>query len=184
MKRLLGLVAIAVTLGACLSPFGARETQRTRYYTLTIPGEPKGGLPGPLRLGQFSVDPAYSSARLAYRTSPYRLDYYVFHRWAADPRHLVAIAMRDYLERFKTDRDGPPIDLAAHLRVIEEDEQESQRRGAIALDVKATRGGKVVLERLYAESEPAASGRPEAVAEAISKSLGRILDQVVEELGR
>ena len=180
MKRIVGLMgSVALLLNAC--SFASRGLPDNRYYTLTVPGKPTGRLAGRVKLGAFSIDEAYKTARMAYRSSPYRLDYYSYHRWAADPRSLLAAASRDYLEQAES--EGPPIEVRAHIRKIEELDDSGGWQGVLAVDLEL-RGQGIVVEKSYAESEPARERSPEAVAEAISRALGKILDQAVADAGR
>jgi ABC-type uncharacterized transport system auxiliary subunit len=172
-------VLVALALGGCSL---ARATPEVRYYTLALAGTPPR-LAAPVHAGTLGVDPPYATERIAYRTSPYRLDYYTYHRWAADPRTIVRTAARDYLERAAPAGGAEPYELTGHLRRIEEvDVPGGGRRGELALDLTVTRGGAVVLARSFAESEPAAEATSEAVAAALSRALARILDAVIAEL--
>ncbi len=180
MRRRAGLTALAIVLGACAL---TRRTPEMRYYTLAVPGVPPARLPAPLTVGAFTADEPYGTPRLAYRTSPYRLDYYVYHRWAADPRRVVAAAARDYLERAAPVADGSPLELTGHVRRLEEVDAADGCQAVLALDVRLERAGRVLLARPYADTEPAEACRPEAVAAALSLALGRILDRVVADLG-
>lgn len=173
------LALAALTAGACGF---VRRTPEIRYYVLEVPGSPPVRLDAPVRLGAFSADPPYASARIAYRTSPYRLDYYTYHRWAADPRQMVAAAARDYLERAASRDGGPPYVIEGNVRRLEEVDEAHGRVGAIALEVRVRQDERVVLEGAYAETEPAQSRSREDVAAALSRGLGRILDQIAGEL--
>ena len=178
--RRASLAVLGAALVGCLV---ARPAPEMHYYTLAVPGAPAAGLPAPITVGAFTAEAPYATARLAYRTSPYALDYYVYHRWAADPRRLVAAAARDYLERAPTSAAGPPIALTGHIRHLEELDTTEGRRATLALDVRVVQEGRVLLARAYTETEPADARRPEAVAAALSRALGRVLDRVVRDLG-
>lgn len=180
-RRACAILLIAVTLSACSL---ASRTPEIRYYTLAIPADPPGPLPAPLQVGAFTVDPPYASARLAYRTSPYRLEYYTYHRWAAEPRIMVALAVRDALERAVVTGTGAPLELTGNVRRIEEVDRASGWSGELVLDVRIARAGSVVLDRVYAETEPAESRNPEAVVAALSRALHRILVRVCADLPR
>ncbi len=158
-----------------------RTQPHVHYYTLTLTGAPATALPAPVVVTGFSADEPYATARLAYRSSPYRLDYYTYHRWAADPRNLVRAAARDYFDRAVTG-PGLPFEIEGNIRRFEEVDDPAGWQGALALDVKVTRGGTVVLQRAYSETEPAAAKNGEAVAAALSRALQRVLDQVAAEL--
>ena len=180
MRRAL-LVLACAALSAC-SVLGSRPTPETRYYTLTVPGEPAVRLARAVKIGTFTIDQPYASERFAYRTSPYALEYYTYHRWAGNPRTIVAAAARDYVERAAAPGAHPSLEMQGHIRRLEEVDEPAAWSGAVAMDVVVTRDGTVVLERSYAEAEPAEKRNPEAVAAALSRALGRILDQVLRDV--
>jgi ABC-type uncharacterized transport system auxiliary subunit len=175
--------AVVVAFLAALLACATRRVPEMRYYTLSVPGTP-AALPEPVHVGRFAADEAYATARLAYRSSPYRIDYYVYHRWAADPRSLMAGAARDYLARAPVAGEGPPLELVARIRRLEEVDDEAGRRGALALEVEVRRGGALVLARGFEAEEPAAGAGPEAVVAALSRAVGRVLDEVIAALPR
>ena len=49
--------------------------------------------------------------------------------------------------------------------------------------MRAAQDGRVVLAHVHTETEAADGRRPEAIAAALSRALGRILDRVVRDLG-
>ncbi len=177
LRPMAAALLLAIISGC--SPFTSQ--QQIRYYTLALPQAAAPALDAPVVTGTFTADEPYATARLAFRTSPYRLDYYTYHRWAGDPRNLVRAAVRDYFER-ATSGSSTPFEIEGNIRRIEEVDDPAGWHGDLALDVKVARGGSVVLERAFRESEPAEARNPEAVAAALSRALKRVLDQVAGEL--
>lgn len=180
MTRSTMLVLAAVALAGCSL---GRTLPHIRYYTLAIPAAPATRLDAPVHVGAITSDQPYATERVAYRSSPYQLDYYTYHRWAADPRELVRTVMRDYFER-AGGTGGVPFEIQGNIRRLEEVDDPAGWRGALELDVRVTRGGAVLVERTFSETEPAESRRPEAIAAALSRALQRILDQVLAEAAR
>lgn len=185
-RRALGiaLAACALVGGAagCLSP---RSMPAMVYYTLAPPGEPSARLPGPIRVERFEVDAAYSPVRLAHRSSPYRLEYYSFHRWAGTPEDAVTGAVRGYLGGAAVapgEADDAALTISGAVRVLEERAEPSGRSGVLAIDFDVHRGGVLVLERGYRETEPAEAATPEATVAALSRALARMLDHLVEDV--
>jgi hypothetical protein len=76
----------------------------------------------------------------------------------------------------------PPFEVTGHIRRLEEIDDPQQWSAAIGLDLTVSRAGAVLLQKSYAETEPAEKRNPEAVAAALSRALGRILDQMLREL--
>jgi ABC-type uncharacterized transport system auxiliary subunit len=172
---------MALGLGACSL---AGRTPEMRYYVLALPEPATPQLSAPIRVDGLTVEEPYTGRQIAYRTSPYRLDYYSYHRWAGRPQSVVGSAVRDYLERATRGDDGPPIEITAHIRRLEEVDAPDGWFADLALDVTARRDGEVVLEHAYAEREPAAVRNPEAVVAAMSRALARILEQLVSALAQ
>jgi uncharacterized lipoprotein YmbA len=170
----------AAGLFACIGPSRAPATV---YYTLVVPGTPPRALPGRVQVGAFGVEAPYAGARLAYRTSPFRMEYYSFHRWAAGSASAaVTAAVRDYLDRARAPQDGPLLRVDGRVRRLEELDEGGGRRGVVAIDFSVQRGGRPWLERSYEDSEPARAATPEAVVAAMSEALGRILERLVDDL--
>ena len=176
------IVAAAVIVVSIAGCFLRQSPPRMRYYTLTPPGRPVTTLPGPVHVAVFTADEPYTSARLAYRSSPYRLSYYGYHRWAAGPRSLVANAVRDYLRQAVTEETPPPFEVTGHILRLEEVDESTGWYGVLAIDLRIRRGGRVLVDGTYAESEAATAHNPEAVVAALSRALGRILDRALSEL--
>ncbi len=174
MTRRLWLATLVVVAGCSL----ARTTPSTSWYLLAVPGAPIV-MPAPVRVGPFVAEQAYGSSRFAYRTSPYELDYYQYHRWASPPRALVAGAVRDALV---SSGDGTPIEVDGVVRRLEALESGKDASGSISLALRATRGGEVVVENVYEETVPATSRRPKDVAEALSVGLRRVLERFRDDV--
>lgn len=177
----LALVVACVAL-APLGCLTRRSAPKAIYYTLTSTGTPAVALPGPVRVGSFSADEPYASTRLAYRSSPYRIEYYNFHRWAGSPASLVSAALRDFMARAPAVEDGPPLLVTGNLRQLEELDLSEAWKGAIAVDVRVERDGVPWLQRSYEETETAAARNPEAVVAAMSNALTRIMERLAADL--
>ncbi len=176
MTRRHWLLGLAVVMAGCSL---ARTPPDMSWYLLTVPGEPIM-MPAPVRVGPFTAEQAYASSRLAYRTSPYQLDYYLYHRWAAQPRALVGQAVRDALA--SPPGDAAPIDVEGVVRRLEAVEDGQNATGALTLALRAARGANVVVENVYEEQVPAATRRPKDVAEALSAALRRVLERFRDDV--
>jgi hypothetical protein len=153
------------------------------YYTLAVLGSPPAGVPGRVEVGTFTADEIYETPRLAYRTSPFQIQYYTFHRWAAgSSENAVSAAVRDYLASATDAGSAPPVRIDGHLRRIEEVDADGQRSGIVVLELSASCGDAPCLTHAYEDSERAEEDTPEAVVAAMSRALGRILDRFVADL--
>lgn len=177
MTRRLWLCGLLVAVAGCSL---GRTPPQMSWYLLMVPGEPIM-MPAPVRVGPFTAEQAYASSRLAYRTSPYELDYYLYHRWAAQPRALIAQAVRDAL--VSPPGGAPtPLEIEGAVRRLEAVEDGPNATGALTLALRATRGADVVVEHVYEEQVPASSRRPKDVAEALSAALRRVLERFRDDV--
>ncbi|MCW5891297.1 MAG: membrane integrity-associated transporter subunit PqiC [bacterium] len=172
MTRLLVALALAAALVSGCSL--ARETPAVRYYVLALEPAAPTAMPGPVRVGTFTADPAYGSARMAVRPSPYRIDYSSYHRWAAPPRSLVAATVRDYYAHVPDD-GRTYLDVEGQVRRLETVRDGQGERAVIDVQLRAVRGGEVLVDRVYAEEEPLDGKGADAAAAATSRALGRAL---------
>jgi len=177
-RATLALLCLALVAGCAL----AARTPEMHYYVLAAADDVAVRLQAPVKLGTFTVADPYLTRQIAYRTSPYQLAYYNYHRWAGSPEALVANAVREHLERATRAAGGPPLAVSGHVRRLEEVDDPAGWQGAIALDLTVRLGDAVLLERSYTETEPAGTHNPEAVVAALSRALTRIMEQVVATL--
>ena len=104
---LLGLLAPLALLAAC-----GGKLPETRYYQLaadaprTASATETGRGELVLVLEPLSADDAYQDERIVYRTGPYRLDYYQYHRWSASPGVMITGYLEDALDGLIGDRIG------------------------------------------------------------------------------
>ena len=178
MRSRLARIVPLLAMTACAL---TQPTPQTHYYLLAIQGTAPGHLPAPVRVHPFTIDPALAGERIAYQTHPNRLDRYTFHRWATDPRAVVTTAVRDYLESVASS-SGTPLEVDGHIRRLFERDEETGRSGVLTLDLTVRQGDRGLLAHTYDENEPSVKAGPEAAVEALSRALGRILDDVIGRL--
>ncbi len=178
---LLAVLFEVIFLGAC-----AGKLPETRFYQLApAPStqQPTGDVT--LVVEPLATDPAYDDERIVYRTTPYRLDYYQYHRWSSPPGAMVG----NYLERALEDSgkfrsvvreisaDAPAV-LGGRVIAIEEvDTSKSNWRGRIVIELTLSdaRTGTLLWTQQYDETEPLPSQSPEGLAKALSAAMGRIV---------
>lgn len=174
----------AVIAIAALVACGGTAPQ-VRYYQLAVdsPVTPPSGTQV-IAVTALTSHSAYDDERIVYRKSPYRLDYYSYHRWSATPGVLVAGFLEQALSRtgaFKAVVGEASPDaawvLGGSIAAIEEiDRTPSHWQGRIALDLTLTdpATGAVVWAQRFEETESLAIQSPEGLARALSIALDRI----------
>jgi ABC-type uncharacterized transport system auxiliary subunit len=153
----------------------------TRYYQLAAPTSQAARGDLVIALEPFETDSGYDDDRIVYRATPYRLDYYHYHRWSASPGVLVGNFFEQALERsgrFRAVvRDGSPLVVRGRVVAIEEVDQSKTRwLGRIVLELALvdTRTGATLWSQDFEETEPLRIQSPEGLAQALSIALGRI----------
>lgn len=186
MNTSLILIAIlfeVLALGGC-----AGKLPETRFYQ--IAAEPRVAPPAgdiTLVVEPLSTDPAYDDERIVYRTTPYRLDYYQYHRWSAPPGAMVGNYLEQALEnsgKFRSvareiSADAPAV-LGGRVIAIEEiDTSKSSWRGRIVIELTLSdaRTGVALWTEQYDETEPLASQTPEGLAKGLSAAMARIVSR-------
>lgn len=167
----------------------------TRHYQLAAPApapapaDDRGDLV--IAIEPFAVEDAYQDERIVYRTSPYRLDYYHYHRWSAPPGVLIAGYLEQALEqsgRFRAvvrEPGGATAVLGGRVVAIEEvDESRTRWLGRIVLELtlEDARTGALLWTEQLAETEPLAAQSPEGLARALSAAMARIAARAIPEI--
>lgn len=181
------LALAALMLAAC-----AGKVPETRFYQLAAPATPTPAPRNPqgvvLAIEPLETDPAYDDERIVYRLTPYRLDYYNYHRWSSAPGTLVA----EYLER-AFERSGnfrsvtreaaaSSVTLGGRVVAIEEvDKSKTSWVGRVVVELRLTdtATGEVLWTEQYEEDEPLPEQSPEGLAMGLSKALRRIADRAL-----
>jgi len=175
----------------------ARSTPATRYYQLVAPASvaaPDQTGSAILAVEAFETDGPYDDARIVYRESRYRLDYYHYHRWAAAPGALVADFLRDAYGRSgrfrrvvaEADADSTVVLTGRVIALEEIDRQDGrwQARVALELALRDAAGGELVWSERLEETEPIQQRSPEGVARALSTAMARIAARTAPAIAR
>src|SRR5678815_4738577 len=138
MRRAAVLRLACLLLGASLAAgcLGGKRAPQIRYYTVAV-GQGSTHLPFAVRVGAFGAAPPYRSTRIALRRSKYRLDYYDFNRWAANPQSLIAAAVQNYFDRIGTPTAVSPITVTGRIDRLEAVQHGNDLRAAAAITFDA-----------------------------------------------
>jgi ABC-type uncharacterized transport system auxiliary subunit len=185
-----GLTVWTVVYSGCSL---AKPRPAIHYYTLAVnlPEVTPRAATHSLVVRTFSARDPYNQERLVYRSSPYQLDLYDSHRWAALPAEQVADWTRRYLRasglfaRVSPTADGSPdLALSGRIRQFEEVDHEQTWDATLSIDFWLTRTDQraPLWFQSYAVTQQAAKRNPAAIAEAMSRSLENILGRLVADL--
>jgi ABC-type uncharacterized transport system auxiliary subunit len=179
------IAALITVLGAACGG----KIAETRYYQLSQPeSRPRGGS-AILVLESLSTDAAYDDQRIVYRTTPFRLDYYDYHRWTSSPGVMIGNYLEQALETGGTFRavvremtpDAPAVLTGRVLAIEEVDRSRTEWLGRIAIELvlSDTHTGAILWTERIEDSEPLRQQNPEGLAQALSTAMSRIVAKVV-----
>ncbi len=180
MKSLLLVLVLAAA--AC-----GGKLPETRYYQLSPPQTQVKGGDTLLVLEALETDAAYDDERIVYRTTPYRLDYYQYHRWSASPGVMIGNFLEQAFERsgkfssvVRQPTEAAPVVLTGRVVVIEEvDSSKTSWTGRIVIELALSdaQTSAPLWTQQFEESEPLTVQTPEGLAQALSKATQRIADR-------
>jgi len=180
-------LSVALEMAAC----GGRVPE-VRYYQL-------GAVSTSARVGRavLAIEPLevasdYADDRIVYRVNPYRLDYYDYHRWSAEPGILVANYLERALEasgRFRAvvraRSSETSVVLGGRIAAIEEvDVSHARWEGRLVLELylEDVASGKVLWSHQFEETEPMQVQSPEGLARALGAAMARISARIAPEV--
>ncbi len=177
-------IVLLLVLAVLALPACGGKLPETRYYQLAAPA-PSAASHGDavLVLETLQTDAAYDDERIVYRTNPYRLDYYNYHRWSAAPGTLVGNFLETAFERTGKFRavvrelaPNAAVILGGRVVAIEEVDSPAQWTGRLVVELTLTdsRSGEPLWSEQLEETEPLAARSPEGLAKALSIAMTRI----------
>lgn len=176
---------LSAAIVACTASCGSLPP--THFYRLSVAPASLARTPiaGVLSLQSVEADTVYSDDRIVYRSSPYRLDYYNYHRWAAPPATLLADALRAGYDRSGLFRRvvtefhaSPDAVLSARLTAFDEVDR-SATSWIAQLDVELwitdPESSAVLWRQQFTETEPIQTRSPEGLAAALSRAMAKVV---------
>lgn len=203
LRVILSALLIVTTMSMAL---GCKSTPEVRHYQLNLV-ESQSNLSGAssgktsnasattgkvLGVDMLRAETAYDDMRIVYRKSPYRVDYYHYHRWSAPPSLMLTDVLRDGLSQTGafgrvTNGYGRDVDAVLRGRVVaieevDKSETEWEARVVLDLELEQVTTGEVLWSRTLSQSETVEERNPEGVTIAASKAMGKIIVEMLPEL--
>lgn len=193
-RRLLAAIATALVGGGC-SALAPPRSEPVTLHVLTAKPPPRmtaatrGAV---IEIAPVRAWPGYDTPQIAYRKSPFELDYFADNRWADAPARMLTPLLARAVEEggsFHAVLQGPSVATAdfrldAELVRLVQDFSAPPSREELVLRVQLTdvRGRKVVAARVFEEVEPAPTDNAAGGVIAANVALQRALPRVVEFL--
>ncbi|MFW5968731.1 MAG: ABC-type transport auxiliary lipoprotein family protein [Persicimonas sp.] len=188
------LLALLVAMLLVPVMHGCRSTPETVHYRLDLDvdqvEQTESDRPA-LALEQLSVDAAYDETQIAYRSSPYKLERYYYHRWAAPPGLLLTDAMREAYSatgRFRSVTSGSvarsDMVLSGQVVALEEiDVTDEEWQGRIVLELRLRDAvtGDLLWSETIEKRRDLDDRSPAGLAAALSESIGDVVEETSAE---
>lgn len=191
------LVGFSLLLGACLNL--KQPSNKIEFYTLEYdPPQISGLTPLPLviRMERFSVAPIYNTNRIIYRDRSFKREAYVYHKWRTDPGNLVAYFLsRDIKESglFKavlSSDSGFPTSyiLGGSVDEFFESDTEKTWKAVLSLSIilmaenEPDISKRIMFQKAYRAEKACKQKNPRALAEAMSRAMAKISQEVIKDI--
>ena len=194
MKRnkLLFWVAVSLCFLLCSCSL-TKPRPEVHHYTLTlhVPEVSSSTAKATLLVRTFSAHDPYNQERLVYRSSPYLMDFYNYHRWAASPTEQLSDWTRKYMRSsglfslvYPTGEGIADFTLHGSIRQFDEVDHGETWEAALSVDFWLTRADQrtPLWLHTYTTTQQTAQRNPAAVAETMSRNLESILNQLINDL--
>ena len=185
-----GMMLWTIVLSGC-SLTKPRPEVRHYALVLTVPEAPSSAAKLSLIVSPFNARDPYGQDFMIYRPSPYRLDFYNYHRWAAAPAELVTDWTRRYVRGaglfakvFPATEGTADWVLGGVIHQFEEVDHEQTWEAVLSIDFWLIRADQRSPSwfQSYTATQPAGKRNPEAIAEAMSRNLENILGRLTADL--
>jgi ABC-type uncharacterized transport system auxiliary subunit len=163
-----------------------------RYYTLHIPPPPdpptSGNLHASLAVREFSSPSYLHKGAIVYKTSPEQIGFYIYHRWATDPRELVTSAVTEHLRASGIFSHVKPYDgqadidfvLSGRLDKLEEVDYEGGVKVEVAISAQMVRLSTGATVWTDSVTEVGQVGRRDLPA--VVSAMNRTMEEAIEKL--
>lgn len=188
-------MAAAAAFAGCVQL--TRPAPHVQTYALyyAAPAPTGKHLPVTLHVGPFGVAALYDRENIVYRETPVTTGTYFYHRWAANPGHMIAdLLARDladsevYTAVYRTPAlGGADYDVTGEVERLEEAPAAQGCVAALRLRITVARarskaGNAVIGQRAFAAEEPCTSADVPTVVEAMSRALATVSAEIDAEL--
>ena len=201
IKSMPKLTRLLLPLSACIAALMIAgcggEVRYPRYYTLAIPPSLKPALdsaryPVAVSVRRFETPAYLRQGRIVYRESPEAVDFYEYHRWAAEPGPTVTTGVIDSIRSAHLfsmvkpygGEDRPEYLMTGRIERLDEIDYE----GAIRVETKLSaelvdvQAGKLIWTGSATASSNVETSNMNSVVAAMSRALQTTIDGLVADM--
>lgn len=190
-------LSLPLLFGACVSL--NKPANKIEYYTLEYPPpqmETLNPLPHVIRMDRFTAAPPYNTTQIIYRDQSFKRNAYVYYRWQTNPGATVTTLLnRDIknLGLFKAVLDlgsrlSSPYTIEGTVDEFFEWDSQNAWKAILTVSIILTEKNKndiknrILFQKTYRKEEICQQKRPKALAEAMSRALSKISEEMITDV--
>lgn len=190
-------LCLPILFGACINL--KQPVNKIEYLTLEYPPPQTGTLkplPHVIRMDRFTVAPTYNTSQIIYRDRSFKRNAYVYYRWQSNPGALVtALLSRDiknsglYKAVLNPDsRFSSSFMIEGSVNEFFEWDTQDAWKAILSVSIvlmeknKIDISNRVLFQKTYRKTEVCQQKKPEAVAEAMSRALSKISEEMIKDI--
>jgi ABC-type uncharacterized transport system auxiliary subunit len=184
-QREISLIA-AVSL-LCLMLSGCGAARPSRYYQLTVPGDPAVDPPSTtypiiLLFGPLQASHLYREDRIVYSSTGENMGTYEYQRWVEPPTEMIQelffrqLRASGHYRSVYSERSNVHGDYVLHGHLYDFKEVSGSQilaRVTLELEMRETKSGETVWTHFYSHDEPVSGKDVSAVVSALNRNAQR-----------
>lgn len=196
-KIYLLLLSLPLLLGACVSL--KQPVNKIEYYTLEYPPpqvEILNPLPHVIRMDRFTVAQPYNTSQIIYRDRSFKRNAYVYYRWQTNPGAIVTTLLSRDIKNsglFKAvldngSRFSSPYMIEGTVDEFFEWDTQHAWKAILTVSIILTEKNRndiknrILFQKTYRKAEICQQKKPKAVAEAMSRALSKISEEMIKDV--
>lgn len=201
--RYLLLGAMALMVAGCINLSSLiQPPMETAYYILEYdppaPAHTRPPIPA-IHVDRFSADPLYATTAMIYKKKSFQTDAYVYHRWHTAPADMIShLLARDLRQSGKFAAVFGPAapafmayNIEGHIETFLENDTTDPWQAELVLAVTVTApfdngdtNSAAALQKSYHASAPCVRNHPRAFAEAMSRAMQQLSEEIIADVCR
>lgn len=190
-------LGVALILCGCLDLKQPRS--RIQYYTLEYGTPPMSGLkpiPFVVKVGRFSIAPAYNTNRIIYRDGPFKRDEYLYYKWRSNPADMITYSLSRDMKRSGLFKAVLPYDslvpfsytLEGSVDRFFEANLENGWDAVLGLSIilmeenEPDVSKKIVFQKTYSVKKACKQKNPAGLAAAMSRAMEEVSGKIIRDV--
>ncbi len=191
------LTGLVLFLGACMNL--NQPSKKIECYTLEYPSPQISALtplPCVVRIDRFTTAPPFNTSQMIYRNQTFERNAYVYYRWETNPGAIVTtLVNRDFKNSglFQAvlnpeSRFSSSYNIEGTVDEFFEWDTPAAWKAVLGVSIILTRkntdkiSNTILFQKTYHQDQACRRKHPKAVAEAMSRALSKISEEIIKDV--